>query len=159
MCICPLARAGVCYRQQHSTAASVGTQHSGGTCGGVCNLLVQVVHDGEQPTDGSELLNSFNVATFKADEDDAAFWNRLIPVTERPKDEPAAAFEDLGTRSTRYRAVDDVRPPSHSPPVPSPKKFAVLDARLRGECLELYRPGNEEGGEMVHSACCKEQGA
>ena len=74
-------------------------------------VIVQVVHDGEQPTDGSELLNSFNVATFKADEDDAAFWNRLIPVTERPKDEPAAAFADLGTRSTRYRAVDDVRPP------------------------------------------------
>ena len=26
-----------------------------------------------------ELLSSFNVATFKSDEDDAAFWNRLIP--------------------------------------------------------------------------------
>jgi hypothetical protein len=35
------------------------------------------------------LLSSFNVATFKNEEDDAAFWSRLIPVAERPpeKDE------------------------------------------------------------------------
>ncbi len=37
---------------------------------------VQVVQDGDQPTEGDELLSSFNVATFKQDEDDAAFWNR-----------------------------------------------------------------------------------
>lgn len=71
----------------------------------------EVVHDGEAPTDGSELLNSFNVATFRADEDDAAFWNRLIPVTERPKDEPANVPLQLGARSTRYRGGDDVRFP------------------------------------------------
>lgn len=31
-----------------------------------------------------ELLNSFNVATFKNEEDDASFWERLIPTSERP---------------------------------------------------------------------------
>lgn len=74
----------------------------------------QVVHDGEQPTDGNELLNSFNVATFRAEEDDAAFWNRLIPVTERPKAESLQVPEQLGARSTRYRGADDVRTPSTS---------------------------------------------
>lgn len=71
-------------------------------------FLLQVVQDGDKPTEGDELLSSFNVATFKQDEDDAAFWNRLIPVTERPKAEPAKAVEDLGIRSTRYRGGDDV---------------------------------------------------
>lgn len=69
---------------------------------------VQVVHDSDQNKEGDELLSAFNVATFKADEDDAAFWNRLIPVSERPKTEPEAAFQSLGARSTRYRAQDDV---------------------------------------------------
>ncbi len=65
------------------------------------------MQDGDKPTEGDELLSSFNVATFKQDEDDAAFWNRLIPVTERPKSEPAKAVEELGTRSTRYHRVGD----------------------------------------------------
>jgi len=34
-----------------------------------------------------QLLSAFNVATFKNQEDDKAFWNRLIPVTEQPPDE------------------------------------------------------------------------
>ena len=68
-----------------------------------------MVTDTDQPTDGGELLSSFNVATFKADEDDTAFWNRLIPVQERAKDEPELPFEDLGMRSTRHKATDDVR--------------------------------------------------
>ena len=68
---------------------------------------MQVVQDGDKPTEGDELLSSFNVATFKQDVDDAAFWNRLIPVTERPKTEPAKAVEELGTRSTRYHRVGD----------------------------------------------------
>jgi hypothetical protein len=38
------------------------------------------------PNDGTDaLLSSFNVATFKNEEDDATFWNRLIPVNERKK--------------------------------------------------------------------------
>lgn len=31
----------------------------------------------------SELLNQFNYATFKNEEDDATFWSRLIPVEKR----------------------------------------------------------------------------
>ena len=34
-----------------------------------------------------DLLTSFNVATFKNEEDDATFWSRLIPVVGRPKEE------------------------------------------------------------------------
>ena len=44
--------------------------------------------EGEEAGAG-ELLSSFNVATFKNVEDDAAFWNRLIPTVERPKEEDA----------------------------------------------------------------------
>ena len=38
-----------------------------------------------------DLLSSFNVATFKsrAEEDDVAFWDRLIPESQRPKAQPA----------------------------------------------------------------------
>lgn len=39
-------------------------------------------------------------------EDDAAFWNRLVPVDERPEGEDAA---ELGVRAARLRAVDEVR--------------------------------------------------
>jgi hypothetical protein len=41
-----------------------------------------------------------------AQEDDAAFWNRLVPAAERPEDEDAAA---LGVRAARLRAADEVR--------------------------------------------------
>ena len=34
----------------------------------------------------NELLSAFNVATFKSEEDDKAFWNRLIPVSEQAPD-------------------------------------------------------------------------
>lgn len=73
-------------------------------------MITQVVQETDQKKEGDELLSAFNVATFKAEEDDAAFWNRLIPVSERPKAEPDAVFQNLGTRSTRFRATDDVRP-------------------------------------------------
>ena len=66
------------------------------------------MQDSDAAKDGSELLSAFNVATFKQDEDDAAFWNRLIPVAERPKTETEAANQTLGARSTRYRQTDDV---------------------------------------------------
>lgn len=55
---------------------------------------------------GGELLSSFNVATFKNEEDDAAFWSRLIPVAERPPD------EDAQVRSVRCaRTACDTRTP------------------------------------------------
>ena len=70
---------------------------------------LQVVNetDATHADAGGELLNAFNVATFKSEEDDAAFWNRLIPTKERaPSEEP----EQLGIRAARLKTVDDVRP-------------------------------------------------
>lgn len=59
-----------------------------------------------------ELLSSFNVATFKSDEDDQAFWNRLIPVDQRAKDQPEAQ-EHLGIRTARLnKFAEDVRLPT-----------------------------------------------
>lgn len=69
-------------------------------------IWLQVVHDSDQKKEGDELLSAFNVATFKADEDDAAFWNRLIPVSERPKAETETNVQNLGTRSTRFKSDD-----------------------------------------------------
>ncbi len=55
---------------------------------------------------GGELLNAFNVATFKNEEDDTAFWNRLIPSTERAvtEEEP----QELGIRAARLKVYDEV---------------------------------------------------
>jgi hypothetical protein len=38
-----------------------------------------VVDNAVPVRDDNELLSSFNVATFKNQEDDATFWSRLIP--------------------------------------------------------------------------------
>ncbi len=54
-----------------------------------------------------ELLSSFNVASFKSDEDDQAFWNRLIPVDQRPSKQPEVQ-EDLGIRTARLKFTEDV---------------------------------------------------
>ena len=53
-----------------------------------------------EATDG--LLNAFNVATFKTSEDDAAFWNRLIPDVEKPSEQG----EELGLRGARLRTME-----------------------------------------------------
>lgn len=62
----------------------------------------------EEAPPGGDLLNSFNVATFKNEEDDVAFWNRLIPAQERPL--PEDAPEPLGIRTARLRNVEEVQP-------------------------------------------------
>ena len=69
---------------------------------------MQVVQDtkAEMNERNDELLSSFNVATFKSDEDDQAFWNRLIPVDQRIK-EPVPE-EHLGIRSARLKPFEDV---------------------------------------------------
>ncbi|EIE23598.1 hypothetical protein COCSUDRAFT_47361 [Coccomyxa subellipsoidea C-169] len=54
---------------------------------------------------GGELLNAFNVATFKNEEDDAVFWNRLIPTKERAPSEEEP--EQLGIRAARLKTYDD----------------------------------------------------
>lgn len=64
----------------------------------------EVVENREDTAPGADLLSSFNVATFKADEDDAAFWNRLIPENLRPKNEPEQS--DIGIRTARLRAME-----------------------------------------------------
>ncbi|PSC73016.1 CHROMATIN REMODELING 5 [Micractinium conductrix] len=51
------------------------------------------------------LLGAFNVATFKTNDDDAAFWNRLIPEDQRPKQQ-TEVIEDVGVRSSRLRQLD-----------------------------------------------------
>ena len=74
--------------------------------------MSQVVQDtkAEMAERNDELLSSFNVATFKSDEDDQAFWNRLIPVDQRAK-EQTDVHENLGIRSARLsKFADDVRP-------------------------------------------------
>ena len=73
-------------------------------------LCMQVVGDTQAATDGgnSDLLNAFNVATFKGDdEDEANFWNRLIPTSDRVKEE--AAPEPLGVRAARLRNAEEVQ--------------------------------------------------
>eukprot|EP00879_Flechtneria_rotunda_P012304 GHRR01012851.1.p1 GENE.GHRR01012851.1~~GHRR01012851.1.p1 ORF type:complete len:597 (+),score=210.52 GHRR01012851.1:462-2252(+) len=54
---------------------------------------------GEGGAEGAaaDLLSSFNVATFKSDEDDATFWSRLI----READRPPEVDEPLGPRAAR----------------------------------------------------------
>jgi len=47
----------------------------------------------------SELLNQFNYATFKNEEDDATFWSRLIPVEKRLEQEE----EELLPRQARLK--------------------------------------------------------
>ena len=68
----------------------------------------QVVDDKGASAEGqSDLLNAFNVATFKGDDDEPAFWDRLIPAGERVKDE-AEEPEELGLRATRMRGFQEV---------------------------------------------------
>ncbi len=69
----------------------------------------EVVQDtkAEMAERNDELLSSFNVASFKSDEDDQAFWNRLIPVDQRPSKQPEVQ-EDLGVRTARLKFTEDV---------------------------------------------------
>ena len=70
----------------------------------------EVVQDtkAEMAERNDELLSSFNVATFKSDEDDQAFWNRLIPVDQRPTKQPEVP-ENLGLRTARLtKFAEDV---------------------------------------------------
>lgn len=86
-----------------------------------------------------ELLSSFNVATFKSDEDDQAFWNRLIPVDQRVKDQPEAQ-EHLGIRTARLnKFAEDVR------------MFTLL------LCMHASRPFQARQGAPGHQDCTPQQ--
>ena len=73
----------------------------------------EVVEQKEESAPGGadDLLAAFNVATFKNNEDDAAFWDRLIPENMRPK-EQAAVADEPGIRTARLRAMEG---PSSAP--------------------------------------------
>ena len=79
-----------------------------GSADDIASASLQEVTGTEQAAAGAggELLNAFNVATFKNEEDDTAFWNRLIPATERaaPEEEP----QELGIRAARLKVYDEV---------------------------------------------------
>lgn len=53
----------------------------------------------ESTRGASDLLNSFNVATFRTAEDDTTFWNRLIQESERPKEAEEARNRRLAVRT------------------------------------------------------------
>jgi chromodomain-helicase-DNA-binding protein 1 len=61
----------------------------------------ELVHDtgeahGQAPGRMGELLGQFSVATFKTNEDDAAFWSRLIPEDQRPKQQTEVVSASAG---------------------------------------------------------------
>lgn len=104
--------AGSAARSRHAAAAGRGPNWA------LVSLVRQVVNeaDGAGADVGGELLNAFNVKTFANEEDDAAFWNRLIPVAKRNAKAAAAAAagdsepEELGIRAARLKNTDDVSP-------------------------------------------------
>ena len=66
----------------------------------------EIEHTNEQGNRGADdLLSSFKVATFKSDEDDAAFWSRLIPEALRPEDKEQVQVEP-GIRAARLKSLE-----------------------------------------------------
>ena len=76
-----------------TTAAAGGADAGGGVAGAM----------GAGATTAGDLLTSFNVATFKNEEDDATFWSRLIPATTRPNEEPEVGHGGREALSCRKR--------------------------------------------------------
>lgn len=67
----------------------------------------EVVETNEDAAPGGadDLLAQFNVATFKSEDNDAAFWDRLIPEHLRPDEKPEQSNEP-GIRAARLRAME-----------------------------------------------------
>ena len=73
----------------------------------------EIEHKSEGGGSG-DLMSSFKVATFMQNEDDAAFWNRLIPENERPNPEQEALKQqgiggfdgEPGIRQARLKTLD-----------------------------------------------------
>lgn len=51
----------------------------------------------QQQAENNELLNSFNVATFKNQEDDATFWSRLIAAQQEEEAEEEKLQPEVGS--------------------------------------------------------------
>jgi chromodomain-helicase-DNA-binding protein 1 len=68
----------------------------------------EVVETNEDAAPGGadDLLAQFNVATFKSDDNDAAFWDRLIPEHLRPDEKAAIQNDEPGIRAARLRAME-----------------------------------------------------
>jgi chromodomain-helicase-DNA-binding protein 1 len=68
----------------------------------------EVVETNEDAAPGGadDLLAQFNVATFKSDDNDAAFWDRLIPEHLRPDEKAAVQNDEPGIRAARLRALE-----------------------------------------------------
>ncbi len=75
---------------------------------GILARAEEIEHVNDQGTQGSasDLLSSFKVATFKGDDDDAAFWDRLIPENMRPQ-EKEEVLTDPGIRQARLKAMEN----------------------------------------------------
>ncbi|PRW57711.1 CHROMATIN REMODELING 5 isoform A [Chlorella sorokiniana] len=94
----------------------------------------ELVHDtgeahGQAPGRMGELLGQFSVATFKTNEDDAAFWSRLIPEDQRPKQQTEVL--EAGTRASRMRQPLDQEVVA----------LAFDDAEPKGAGGAAYHPG------------------
>lgn len=75
---------------------------------GILARAEEIEHTNDQSAQGSasDLLSSFKVATFKGEEDDAAFWDRLIPENMRPQ-EKEEVLADPGIRQARLKAMEN----------------------------------------------------
>ena len=83
----------------------------------------------------NDLLNAFNVATFKGEDDDAAFWDRLIPAGTRTQ--PEDGTPELGLRSARLRGLDEVTALTVSSTfkIGSSRSLCLLRCRTTGHIL------------------------
>ncbi|KAJ9527500.1 hypothetical protein QJQ45_025767 [Haematococcus lacustris] len=106
---------------------------------------------------GGDLLTSFNVATFKNEEDDAAFWSRLIPVAERPPDSlagPEPGGDDvLLPRAARLRAAG--LGPEGSGGLEGGQEQAGDDRSKRAHHRSQGRRGGSEPGPPVEGAALR----
>lgn len=72
---------------------------------GILARAEEIEHVNDAGGQASDLLSSFKVATFKGEEDDAAFWDRLIPENMRPQ-EKEEVLTDPGIRTARLKALE-----------------------------------------------------
>lgn len=103
------------FKEDEIAGDGVANDQGGGGGGGVMtdedlDAILERAEVVEQKDDApggaGDLLSSFNVATFKgAEEDDEAFWSRLIPEDMRPEERPEVPA-DPGIRMARLRAIE-----------------------------------------------------
>ena len=104
-----------------------------------------------------QLLSAFNVATFKNQEDDKAFWNRLIPVTEQLPDE-----DEIKQVCSRWRSCMSSQGRAMSCVVASPFSCAMLSAcrhmQGHGRCHYSEACSCRVLRNLIYSPCCTGRG-